>query len=247
MDSLISADVAVDAGVRLFCVPYAGAGASLYRSWSPIMPSSIQICPVQMPGREEKLGEQCMTSIDVLVGSLMEALPPYLDRPYAFFGHSMGAKIVFELCRATLQAGYAPPEFLAVSACRAPHMPEPAPIHNLPEEDFLDGLKRYSADVTFLRENAELLEILMPLLRSDFLMDETYVFHGERALPVHVEAFYGTDDTEATLAEVSEWKSYTSESFSLTAVDGGHLFIRDKKIDIINVIISRLRKTISEC
>ncbi|HML59405.1 MAG TPA: thioesterase domain-containing protein [Solidesulfovibrio sp.] len=244
MSSWICAEVFADADMRLFCLPYAGAGASLYRSWSRIFPASIQVCPVQLPGREERLGEPCQTTVGGLVEGLMEALPPYLDRPYALFGHSLGAKIAFELCRTLLGDGYTPPRILAVSACRAPHLPEPAPIHNLSRDGFVSGLKRYSEDAGLLQENPELLELLLPLLRADFLADESYAFYGDGALPVPIEAFYGVDDPEATLPEVRAWDAYTTAGFRLTAVDGKHLYVRDRKEDVGFVLNSSLQKAL---
>ncbi|WP_291328783.1 thioesterase II family protein [Desulfovibrio sp. UCD-KL4C] len=242
MNPLIVADVDVKADLRLFCMPYAGAGASLYRRWSRSFPLSIQLCPVQLPGREERLLEPSLTSIESVVAAIMKTLPAYLDRPYALFGHSMGAKIVFELCRAIKKASYKLPELLLVSACKAPHMPEPYPIHSLPQHEFLEGLERYSADTSLLHEYPELLELLLPSLRSDFLLDESYVYQeeeGEDVLSIPIEAFYGTDDTEATFDEVSGWSAYT-EQFSLTAVEGGHLFLRERKHEFLNLLSSKL-------
>jgi surfactin synthase thioesterase subunit len=240
MSSFIAADVDSNAEIRFFCVPYAGAGASIYRSWAPLLPSSVQLCPVQLPGREERLGEPVLTDLSSVVSSLMESLPDYFDRPYVLFGHSMGAKIVFELCREIEKAGLRMPEILLVSACKAPHIPEPYPIHALPQPQFLEGLKRYSADTAVLTDHPELMELLLPSLRSDFLLDETYVFEGgHKKLPVPIEAFYGTDDAEATLEEVSAWSAYTKQ-FSLTAVKGGHLFLREKKQEFVEMLCSRI-------
>ncbi|WP_051261108.1 thioesterase II family protein [Desulfovibrio inopinatus] len=244
MSSWICADVSADAEMRLFCIPYAGAGASLYRSWSHIFSPSIQVCPVQLPGREERLGESCHTTVATLVEGLMGELVFYLDRPYALFGHSMGSKIAFELCRALQEAGHVLPEILVVSACRAPHLPEPAPIHDLPQDDFVSGLKRYSDDVTLLEENPELLELLLPLLRADFLADESYTFNGDGVLPLPIQAFYGTNDPEATLPEVRAWGLYSTMELTLTAVDGNHLFVRDKKDDVVSVLNSQLQNII---
>lgn len=243
MSSWIIADLTSVAECRLFCLPYAGTGASLYRGWDRLVPENIQVCPVQLPGREERLGEHCFSSMETLVPKLLEELVPYLDRPYILFGHSMGAKIAFELCRAIISNNYYIPELLVVSACRAPHIPEPKPIYNLPVDDFLEGLKRYSTDITLLKENHELLELILPFIRSDFLLDESYTFSNKEILNIPIQAFYGINDPEATFREVCEWGDYTN-NFYLDAVHGSHLYIKNEKEYILNKIYLRLKSII---
>ena len=85
--------------LRLFCFPYAGGGAAVYRSWGGLLPREIQPCPVNLRGRGSRFTEAPLERLEAVTESLAEELAPHLDVPFAFFGHSMGALIAFELTR----------------------------------------------------------------------------------------------------------------------------------------------------
>ena len=128
--------------MRLFCFPYAGGGASLYQMWTHSMPAEIEICAVQLPGRENRLREKPCSQLERLVEMLGQELNPYFDLPFAFFGHSMGALISFELVRHLRRNENSIPVHLFVSGCRSPHLPaEQAPMHNLALPDLLTELR----------------------------------------------------------------------------------------------------------
>src|SRR5438552_2333015 len=131
------------ARLRLFCFPYAGGGASQFRTWAEGLPPEVELCPVQLPGREGRLRETPFTRIAPLVAALVTALRGYLDTPYAFFGHSLGALVGFELARALRRTGGPGPRGLLVSAYRAPDLPDPdPPLHLLSSPAFWDELRR---------------------------------------------------------------------------------------------------------
>src|SRR5262245_6534617 len=126
-------------GVRLFCFPYAGGGATIYNGWSGILPNQVEVCAVLLPGRGNRMMEPAVTEVGALVRALAEALENSLDRPFAFFGHSMGALICFELARHLRERGGPRPVHLFVSGRHAPQLPNTQRIvHDLPEDEFLE-------------------------------------------------------------------------------------------------------------
>ena len=131
------------ARLRLFCFPYAGAGASIFRTWPDGLPADVEICPVQYPGRGTRPMETPFTEISSLVRALAQAMLPLVDKPFAFFGHSLGALVAFELAQELRRQSSLQPARLFVSADRAPQIPRRnRPIHALPEGEFLAELRR---------------------------------------------------------------------------------------------------------
>src|SRR5262245_40590829 len=129
--------------LRLFCFPYAGGCASLFRTWIGQLPSGVEVCPIQLPGRENRWKETPSTNLPELIQEMFRALPPYLNKPFAFFGYSMGALISFELARALRQQHYPSPLHLFVSACRAPQIPRSSrPIYQLERSSFIEALRQ---------------------------------------------------------------------------------------------------------
>ena len=209
--------------VRLFCFPHAGGGASAYRAWTK--ESALGAVPVQLPGRENRMRETPLLSMRAIVEQAAEAIRPYAGQRYALFGHSLGARVVFELARYMRRKGQPLPAHLFVSGSRAPEIPEPSPLHELEEDAFLAALSRYGGTPQSLLDNKELMKLFLPLLRADFTVDETYEYQEEEPLPVPITAFYGSDDPEATRGETEGWERHTSGGFSLHEIPGGHFYL----------------------
>ncbi len=212
-----------DAPVRLFCFPYAGGGASTYRTWTK--EETLGIVPVQLPGRENRMREKPLLSMREIVEQAAAAIYPYTGKRYALFGHSLGARIAFEVVRFMRLKGLPLPTHLFVSGSRAPEIPEPYPLHELEEDDFVAALSRYGGTPKTLLDNRELMRFFLPLLRADFTVDETYEYHEEDPLPVPITAFYGDEDTEATHDETVGWQRHTTERFSVYEISGGHFYL----------------------
>ncbi len=225
------------ARLRLFCFPYAGGGASIFRTWADQLPAELEVCTIQLPGRENRLMEPPFTRVAPLVTVLAEILRPYFDKPYAFFGHSMGALLSFELTR-LLDDQKAPlPQCLFVSAHRAPHLPDHrAPIYNLPEPEFLQALLRLKGTSEELLQHTELIELMLPLLRADFAVAETYVYVPRRPLPCSISAFGGLADTEISEDEITAWREHTSSSFTARMLPGDHFFLVSAQSALLHAI-----------
>jgi medium-chain acyl-[acyl-carrier-protein] hydrolase len=225
--------------VRLFCFPYAGGGCSAYLPWMRVISPDIEICPVQLPGREERLGERPFTRIDPLVEELARALAPYMAMPFAFYGHSLGALLSFELARYLRRQNGPAPTHLFVSGCLAPQLsaPEP-PIHQLSDEEFIQALRSFNGTPDAVLQNTELMRILLPLLRADFALYETYAYIHEEPLRVPISAYGGLQDFRTTRESVEAWRSQTDSKFIMRMYPGEHFFIHAKR----NIFLQGIRQ-----
>ena len=163
--SWVSSGASCKIALRLFCFPYAGGGSSIFRTWQNHLPREVEVCSVYLPGRERRLVEPRMTRMDALVRLISTELRPYLNHPFALFGHSMGALISFELCRQIRRARGTQPVHLFVSGYQAPHLQDPEPsYYDFPEPMFLDRLSRLNGTPKAVLDDAELIGLMLPLL-----------------------------------------------------------------------------------
>lgn len=181
-----------NAKLRLFCFPYAGAGASAFRVWPEYLGENIEVCAVQIPGRESRIREPAFTRLSSLVQEVAMTLPHYLDRPFAFFGHSFGAVFCFELARFLRNEYGVEPVHLFVSGCRAPQVADQGrAICDLPDPQFLKALRAYNGTPCAVLEHKELMQIFLPIFRADFLALETYHYQAAEPLGCPISAFGG--------------------------------------------------------
>jgi surfactin synthase thioesterase subunit len=216
------------ARVRLFCLPYAGGGVSAYRAWQPHLPAEIDLCPIQLPGRERRYRERLCTSLTPLVSSLATALAPHVGQPYALFGHSMGALVAFELARELRRRGAPAPVRLFVSALKPPQdlSARPRDRHRLDDDALLDDIRRFGGTPASLLEDGEVMRLVLPILRADFAMLETHRHYDESPLDTPIAAFAGTHDPEAPPAAMDGWRAQTSAPFRLSVMPGDHFFLQ---------------------
>jgi medium-chain acyl-[acyl-carrier-protein] hydrolase len=234
------------ASARLFCLPYAGGGASMFHSWPDLLPPEIEIRVIQLPGREKRFGERPFTRLWPLVQKLGAVLRPYLDRPFAIFGHSMGGLLGFELARQLRRQRDPSPKQLFISAHRAPQLPGPGPpIHKLPDSVFLMRLQAAYDLPPDVLDDAELVELYLPLLRADLAICETYVYTIEDPLDCPITVFGGAEDGRVGRAELSAWRVHTRDSFNLRIFPGNHFFLRSSRTLMLEALARDL-KQISE-
>ncbi len=199
------------ARVRLFCFPYAGGSASIFRAWSSGLAPEIELCAVHLPGRERRMMEPPFTRLAPMVETLAQSLEPQMDLPFAFFGHSMGALISFELARRLRLEGQRGPDHLFVSGHRAPQLPPPRPpIYQLPEQEFVEELRRFEGTPEEILQNVELLQLLIPALRADFEVVGTYSHAAEAPLDCPISVFGGREDSEVSEEELENWRDQTN-------------------------------------
>jgi len=232
-----------DARLRLFCFPYAGGGASIFHSWAEGLSSEVEVCPIQLPGREGRLSEPPFTRLLLLVQTLASAIRPHLDKPFAFFGHSLGATIAFELARRLRERGGSIPLCLIVSGSRAPQVPDPdPPIHHLPEKEFIAGIRRLNGTPEAVLQHAELLHLFLPLLRADLAMHETYEYAADEPFECPVFAFGGYEDALVDWNDLAAWQEQTSGPFALHMFSGDHFFLRSAQEALLQIISQELTK-----
>jgi medium-chain acyl-[acyl-carrier-protein] hydrolase len=215
-----------NARLRLFCFPYAGGGANIYRTWVARAPTSIDVLPIQLPGRFTRLGEAAHTDLNTLVTRLADELAGEFTHSFALFGHSMGALIAFELTRTLVRRGARLPRRLFVSARKAPHVPDPRRIlHDLPEAEFLKELTRLQGTPPEVLAHPELRALALPLLRADFQLCETYQYVPSAPLGVPITSFAGVRDEDCPPDQVAAWRELTESDFQPHTCDGDHFFI----------------------
>lgn len=229
------------AAVRLFCLPFAGGGATMYRRWAEGLPASIEVVPIQPPGRENRLGETPFERLEPLVDAIVSAIAPRLDRPYALFGHSLGGLVAFELSRRLLALGYPAPAHLFVSAFRAPGTPSAfAPMHALSDAAFVSALRDLGGTPDAVLDHAGLMAIFLPVLRADLAVVETHGHQDGPPLPCPITAFTGTHDPRATEAAMAGWRGHTAAGFQQRLVPGGHFFLEDAREAVLGAIAETL-------
>ena len=234
-----------DATLRLFCLPFAGGGASIYRAWATMLPSWIEVCPIQLPGREDRYREAAFTNLIGLSRALSRELTPYLDKPFALFGHSLGALLAFEVARSLRHAEAPAPLAMCLAAYPAPHVPSArAPIHQLPDPEFIDQMRRLQGTPDAVLANRELMEFVLPILRADFQACDTYVSAPEPPLACPFFVFGGTEDVEVGAPDLERWRELTSGSFSLRMLPGTHFFVQSQRQPLLAALGAHLARLV---
>lgn len=229
--------------VQLFCLPHAGAGASAYKDWPESLAPGIEAIPVQLPGRESRHREPALYSALELAAELTGPLARRAGGDFALFGHSMGALLCYELAH-ELSALGKPPRHLFVSGLGAPHLPPEGPVlHELPDDELLAVIAQMEGTAPEVLAQPLLMQFLLPLLRADLTVWETYVPHWDSLLPVPITAMGGRRDAGVSLDRLSAWGSLTSAEFHVAVFDGGHFYHQTAPDGVAAVIKQRLRET----
>lgn len=217
------------ARLYLFCFPYAGGGAQIFNSWQRAFtaPTGIQVCPVQYPGRGGRLSESAFTDCRALVEAFVPHILPLLDKPFAFFGHSMGAIIAFEVAQLLRRQLGLQPAHLFVSGRRAPQIPSrQPPTYNLPDAEFTEELRRLNGTPTQVLEHSELMQLVLGIIRADFMLTQTYTFAPEPPLSCPMSIFGGLQDEGITREHLAAWCEQTTGGCSLRMFSGDHFFLQ---------------------
>ncbi len=243
---VVTEDLAGDPGIpQLFCFAHAGGGPSFFRPWRAALAPGIAVCPIALPGREGRLDERPFRRITELVEPLGAALLPHLspDRPYALFGHSMGAVAAYEVARWLTSHARAGPACLLVSGRRAPGTAPPGQrISALPDDQFLAAVRQLNGMPLEVLREPELLSMLLPALRADFELAETYRPLPGGRLGCPVAAYLSTSDPEVTPAGVLGWQEVTTGEFSVRVFRGDHFYLKGDRPDVLSAVREDLRR-----
>lgn len=229
------------AKLSLFCFPHSGAGASVYLDWEQYLPSEIELIPVQLPGRENRISEEPFTEMETLIDDLSAGLKPYLQRPFAFFGHSMGALVSYELTKRIREKFNLGPEILIVSGINAPHLPrQRSAIHHLPDDRFLAEIDELNGTAQEVLENRELLSLLLPTLRADFKLCDTYIYLDEGQIDCPIAAFNGLQDRYISREGTDAWRNLTTAPFSIRMFPGDHFYLNSGRVLFLKMLLREL-------
>ena len=230
------------ATMRLFCFPFSGGGASVYRSWPDTMSEEIEVRSLQLPGREARYNETIETDINTLVKNIVKAFESYQDKPFAFFGYSLGALLAFEVSRELRKQNMKLPNHLFIAAMRAPQTPRVhPPLSSLPDEEFLQKIDYYYQPQDEAWNNPDLREIFLPVLKGDIALSDNYTYQDDIPLPCPIDVFAGEDDRGVPLALTQSWSEQTSTQMNHHVFKGGHFFINTSLNEIQSLVLKALQ------
>jgi medium-chain acyl-[acyl-carrier-protein] hydrolase len=235
------------AKVQLFFLPHAGAGTAVYHSWKRLLPADIDLCLVQIPGRESRLGEASYTDAEALIEEIALAMASRLNKPYAIFGHSMGALLALDLAFRLREHGQPDPLYLFVSGRNATHIPlsvRHGAINKLSDEEFLEALAvKYGGLPREILETPELLEVYLPILRADLILLERHRFERRPPLNCPIAAFAGRRDDNVSPEGLAAWREHTSGRFESRLFDGTHFYLHgDNRSELVDLVAARLKE-----
>ncbi len=230
-----------DARLRLLCFAHAGAGASTFRLWRQGLPPEIDVLAAQLPGRETRLREAPRTRLDALLEELVPAVLPRLDRPYAIYGHSLGALVAFELARALRRRDAPLPRVLLVSGANAPHVPRRGrDAHALPEAELLADLRRLGGTPPEVLADRELMRLLVPILRADFALSETHAHGEEPPLDVPIVAIAGDRDPAVDDPGLAAWRGLGAPTSRVERLPGDHFTLLAEPSRLLAIVAREL-------
>jgi medium-chain acyl-[acyl-carrier-protein] hydrolase len=231
-----------DVALRLFCFPHAGAGPSAYAAWARCFPESVEVVGVHLPGRETRISEPSLTALGDMVAAVVPQLKPLFDRPFAFFGHSMGALMAFEVARALQAAGGPLPTHLFVSGRRAPDaaVPDEPLYHRLATADLVERVRAMGGVPEEILEDEELVSLLVPIFRADFMATQTYTYRHRPPLRCPITTLAGDADALTSPALLDGWARQTCGPFRAHVFPGGHFFLLNLAQRVCGVVAAEL-------
>ncbi len=230
------------AKLQLYCFPYSGGSAQIYKDWGKSLPGHVDVRGVQLPGRASRFREPRYLSVEEAIQGLLPEFLGTVKAPFVLFGHSLGAALAFEMAHELERAGQ-PPALLVVSGMMGPRLPslEP-PIYHLPDEQFKAKLREFNGTPHEVLEHEELMDLLLPLLKADFTMADTYTYREGRGVSCPIAAFASTADPHTNAEGVQDWRSYTSGPFSEHHFPGDHFFIHTEEPRLLATLAQYLHR-----
>ncbi|MEU5422155.1 thioesterase II family protein [Streptomyces sp. NPDC001407] len=230
-----------DAATRLVCLPHAGGSASFYFPVSQAMPDDVDVICLQYPGRQDRRAEPLIDNIPELADRVFAALLPWADRPLAFFGHSMGATLGFEVARRFEREKGIVLAGLFASARRAPSRHRHETVHQRDDDGLIAELKGLSGTDSQLLGDEEILRMVLPAIRADYHAAETYTYEPGEPLHCPVTALTGDDDPKVTLEEAQAWAEHTEGPFDFHVYPGGHFYLASHQKALNTLMADHLR------
>jgi medium-chain acyl-[acyl-carrier-protein] hydrolase len=227
------------AALKMFCFTFAGGSAIDFRAWADDYSADIEVNAVQLPGRGSRFHESPLTRMDQVVDHLIPAIVGQIDRPFAFFGHSLGGRLAFAVAQRLKTLASISPRLLAVSASRAPGSRAAVNVANLSDAAFHMHLLQLGGTPPDVLENRELMDLMTPVLRADFLLHDSFTASPVR-LDCPILACGGTGDRSVVASDLERWHDFTGGHFELKLFPGGHFYLREQRGNLIKTLIDRL-------
>lgn len=225
--------------LRLFCFHHSGGTAAFFRSWGLILPSTVELIAVQLSGREMRSSQPLATDVRAITKEIVDNFYAYQTVPFMFFGHSLGGLIAFEVAHELRMCHLKLPKHLIVSGRNAPQtISSNEKLHNLSDDLFIKGLEKYQGFSSEILQHKELMNTLLPRLRADFALSETYQYSPKAPLDCPIMAMGGSDDPTVSQQELAAWETQTTKKFSVNLFPGGHFFLNTYKKEVVAVILS---------
>jgi medium-chain acyl-[acyl-carrier-protein] hydrolase len=231
------------ARLRLFCFPYAGGSASIFQEWLTAASPAIEVCPVHLPGRGSRLADPAMTDAAELADAAAAALLEDMTVPFALFGYSMGAVVAFEVARRVRTRTTCGPVHLFVAARPGPSFRDPDLRHRLPDAELIQALRDLNGTPGAVFDNTEMLQLLLPTIRADLKVCETYAYAPAPPLDCAVTVFGGTEDEQVTPEHLALWRNETRGPCALHMLPGDHFFLHTHGGALLRAIERELQPT----
>ena len=227
--------------IKLFCIPHAGGSAAAYSKWQNYINPSIEICPIELAGRGKRFKEEPYNNIGEAVEDIYNIIKKDLDREYAFFGHSMGSLIAYELTHYIMQLKNKPPKHIFFSGRKAPNVIyENNSIHKLSEDNLKKKLLEFSGTPKEVLDNEHMCKVFLKILRQDFKICELYTYKNEYPkLNCNITILNGNRD-DIKINHIAFWKQHTSKACYIYFFKGGHFYIDDNMGKVASIINSTL-------
>ncbi|MGS0897524.1 thioesterase II family protein [Burkholderia stagnalis] len=227
--------------LRLYCFSYAGGSATIYQPWRASLDAGIDLCAIQLPARGMRLAEPAERDLPALVRRLSDVIAAQDTGPFAFFGHSLGALLAFELTRHLQRSGLPLPAKLIVSGCSSPQLRDPVEALDEHDDDKLrDRLTRYNGTPTEVLQHDELMRLMAPAIRADFALVANYAYESGSPLDVPITAFAGRADDQTSPDKIDGWQRETQAAFAQYWFEGDHFFIRPQMENVIRQLNAEL-------
>jgi medium-chain acyl-[acyl-carrier-protein] hydrolase len=233
------------AELRLVWLPYAGGSAAAFQALSDLLPPSIEPFAMEYPGRGRRRTERLQHNLLALAAEVADACRDLRDRPFVFFGHSMGAVVALEACR-RMRLAYAPlPSLVIVSAHEPPHLPSPSPdLHTMPTDELLDALRTFGGTPSELLDQRELMELVLPVLRADFTACERHTASAWPKIGIDLAVYGGAADAEVPVGSLQHWQDLTSGAAQVRVFEGGHFYFQQHPDAVMTAIAADVRRSI---
>lgn len=232
-----------DAGLRLVCLPYSGGRASVFKNLAADLPDHLELWAVEYPGHGRRLPEAPSTRLAPLVEQIADVITQQVDRPFALLGYSVGALIGFEVARELARLGRPGPTALFAAAAKAPQLrPTRPPLHELSRDELIEGLHRLAGTRNELLEHEELVDVMLPILRADLSLDETYAYDPGAVLDCPVVAFGGSEDWSTPRSSLEAWREQTTGGFSVVTLPGGHFFLDSSRLQFARTLTAEIER-----